>query len=86
MLNYEEFKEMLKKEGYSEKEIKKEFDELKKDEMENAIREEREELEKHAIECPQCEGMMLPLLDTNAPAEISPLIYGHVCEECGFID
>lgn len=86
MLNYEELEKELKGEGYSEEYIKKTIDELQKDEIENMKEEHQKLLDQYSITCLKCGGKAEPWIDTNAPEEVQPMIYGHQCKKCGWFE
>ncbi|AJA48658.1 hypothetical protein CPAST_c25890 [Clostridium pasteurianum DSM 525 = ATCC 6013] len=86
MLNYDELKKVMRKEGCTEEEIKQQIKDLMESEEEWAMEEQKEQEEQYSIICPKCGKKAMPFMDTNAPEELQPMIYGHKCEKCGWIE
>lgn len=84
--DYEELEKVMKKHGCTEGEIKQQIKDLEETELEIAKEEQKELEEQYAIKCPKCGAKAMPMLDTNAPEEVQPLIYGHKCENCGYTE
>lgn len=86
MNNYDELEKAMKKEGYTQKEIDEQWNDLKETEMEWAMEKQKELEEQYSITCPKCGKKARPLMDTNVPEELSPMIYGHHCNDCGWFE